>query len=180
MLDPVLLVLAQQCMGGNVDPALTGRLLAEQPDPSLRLLGDLMLRRVVVNEAAPSAPVQSASRSEIVVEAPLARSIANQNPNRLLLAELRWLRQRNTELAKALGACSCWGEDPDCEDCRGVGQAGSREPEGPGFDQYVRPALRRVRKTLGRLPQRAPTPAASAPLIPQPPAEPASVERSTT
>ena len=31
------------------------------------------------------------------------------------------LAERNSELAAALGACTCWGEREDCEACGGVG-----------------------------------------------------------
>ena len=38
------------------------------------------------------------------------------------------LQARNSVLAAALGACDCWGEDPGCGICHGVGRPGSAPP----------------------------------------------------
>jgi hypothetical protein len=66
--------------------------------------------------------------------------------------ELEELRQRNDELADALGACYlCWGEDPACEVCQGRGSPGAMRPNKEQFTRYVAPALRRFqRKEAGQ------------------------------
>lgn len=150
MLDPLRLLLLQQCMGNNVDPAATAQLLAQQDDPNLRFLADLMKRRVH-NEAELSPPPNAAAALHPKAEHAVA-DVARRpvRINRALFAELRHLRARNAELADALGACSCWGEDPHCEDCHGEGVPGSREPDRQCFDSLVRPTLRRFRKGLQR------------------------------
>jgi hypothetical protein len=55
------------------------------------------------------------------------------------------LTDRNVLLAAALGACECWGEDPECRDCAGSGAPGWIPPDPELFAEYVGPALRRVR-----------------------------------
>lgn len=55
--------------------------------------------------------------------------------------ELLVLRQRNRQLACAVGACpACWGEAPDCEMCGGEGAPGSALPRRDMFNRYVWPA----------------------------------------
>jgi hypothetical protein len=50
-------------------------------------------------------------------------------------------------LACALGACpTCWGEDPDCEDCGGLGKCGAFLPDRHCFDAYVRPVLKHFQR----------------------------------
>lgn len=48
-------------------------------------------------------------------------------------------------LAGALGACDCWGQDGACPICSGQGSPGWVDPNTELFDQYVAPAVRRVR-----------------------------------
>lgn len=48
-------------------------------------------------------------------------------------------------LACALGACpSCWGEDPDCADCGGMGKCGQFLPDEQCFEVYVAPVLKHI------------------------------------
>ncbi len=51
---------------------------------------------------------------------------------------------RNQQLARALGACDCWGEMPSCPACGGRGAAGWQRPHKAPFDQFVSPVVRRV------------------------------------
>jgi hypothetical protein len=59
------------------------------------------------------------------------------------LSMLDWddLLDRNSAVAAALGACDCWGEDPDCAFCGGEGVPGWARPDEECFGTYVRPAL---------------------------------------
>jgi hypothetical protein len=60
--------------------------------------------------------------------------------------ELETLRNRNHDLASALGACyRCWGEDLDCPICVGMGHPGSSMPDKSLLVQLVVPAVRRLR-----------------------------------
>lgn len=54
------------------------------------------------------------------------------------------LVDRNILLAAALGACTCWGEDPACGDCSGAGGVGWFPPDPQLYDEYVAPATRRT------------------------------------
>jgi hypothetical protein len=50
----------------------------------------------------------------------------------------------NLVLAAALGACECWGHDPDCADCAGAGFAGWVDPDARLYQEYVTPAIKRM------------------------------------
>jgi hypothetical protein len=54
------------------------------------------------------------------------------------------LIDRNRRLARALGACECWGEQGECKMCFGQGSPGWALPFKPLFDQMVRPAMQTV------------------------------------
>ena len=59
--------------------------------------------------------------------------------------ELEELRERQDRLAAALGACAdCWGEDPECEVCGGMGAPGSFVPDARLYRALVSPACRAV------------------------------------
>jgi len=51
---------------------------------------------------------------------------------------------REQILADALGACTCWGRDIDCDVCSGMGAPGWRTPDPGLFDEYVAPAVTAV------------------------------------
>jgi hypothetical protein len=53
------------------------------------------------------------------------------------------LADTNLVLAAALGACDCWGQDPECPICSGEGSAGWTEPDARLYAEYVEPAARR-------------------------------------
>ncbi len=52
------------------------------------------------------------------------------------------LERRVALLARALGACDCWGEDPACEHCAGRGRAGAYACNPELFALFVLPAVR--------------------------------------
>jgi hypothetical protein len=49
---------------------------------------------------------------------------------------------RNQVVAAALGACPCWGQDPDCRLCAGAGAPGWVMPHRDLFAHYVDPAVK--------------------------------------
>jgi len=59
-------------------------------------------------------------------------------------SQLEQERSRNRMLARALGACECWGESSDCAQCGGCGGPGWQLPDRAHFEAFVRPALRKV------------------------------------
>jgi hypothetical protein len=63
------------------------------------------------------------------------------------IEELEQLRQRNDQLAAALGACYlCWGDDVDCPVCGGTGVPAAARPDSRYFALYVLPVLNRLRR----------------------------------
>lgn len=59
------------------------------------------------------------------------------------------LREQNSALAAAVGACDCWGERPDCRFCEGEGSPGWVRPDRQLFATYVYPALRAMKAAGG-------------------------------
>lgn len=51
------------------------------------------------------------------------------------------LERRCALLARALGACDCWGEHAHCQDCRGRGRAGYYAIDRELFALLVQPAI---------------------------------------
>jgi hypothetical protein len=62
-------------------------------------------------------------------------------------------------LATALGACDCWGMQPDCAACRGNGSVGWTDPDPELFVEFVQPAVARL---SGEHEQSATTPSSEA------------------
>ncbi|MEL6475560.1 MAG: hypothetical protein AAFQ21_15990 [Pseudomonadota bacterium] len=59
------------------------------------------------------------------------------------------LLQHTEMLACGLGACpACWGADPDCQECGGVGHPGAFLPDERCFRRFVVPVLKRLTETL--------------------------------
>jgi hypothetical protein len=54
------------------------------------------------------------------------------------------LVDRNVLLAAAVGACDCWGEEPECAICGGAGSAGWTQPDSGLYGEFVRPAIARM------------------------------------
>jgi hypothetical protein len=50
----------------------------------------------------------------------------------------------NILVAAALGACECWGLRADCGSCQGQGTAGWTRPDPELFEEFVRPAIKRL------------------------------------
>lgn len=55
------------------------------------------------------------------------------------------LMERNDILASALGACPvCWGQDSNCEVCRGKGVPGAYALDRDAFVEFVLPSIRKL------------------------------------
>jgi len=54
------------------------------------------------------------------------------------------LVDRNMLLAAAVGACDCWGYEPNCPMCQGAGSAGWARPDDELFTHFVEPAVQRM------------------------------------
>jgi hypothetical protein len=74
--------------------------------------------------------------------------------NKGLLHQFRKL-ERNYQLmidqmdqfAEAIGACpQCWGEEVQCNYCRGRGKPGFFQPNAEYFDQYIKPVLNKLKQ----------------------------------
>jgi hypothetical protein len=60
-------------------------------------------------------------------------------------SSLNYLWKLNNSFAEAVGSCNnCWGEDPDCEICKGNGSPGWKEINKRFFNIYILPGLEKL------------------------------------
>lgn len=167
-LHPLLVEALSSRLGSTADPALHALLASNysnQPGalPSTQeLLSQLESTNPTLGWIAKYLTALRASESETVIEAePDARAETLQVEEdehlaevvqrlerhvKKLRAEVVQLRERNDNLATALGACYlCWGDDPGCPVCRGTGRPGSRMFDRQSFAQLVAPALKALK-----------------------------------
>lgn len=156
MLDTLRGVMGQS---GTIDPiALLQAQLAGQSatDPRTALLLQFLQQRRSAAQVAATAETTTSEGEEFRREERGQRERANgareiRETMRDLYAELESLRQRNDEFAAAVGACFlCFGEDPMCEECSGLGAPGSRAPEPAAYRKFVLPAMRRAQRGVNR------------------------------
>jgi hypothetical protein len=127
--------------------------LATHPDPTVRLLAEMWSRRreEPAAEEEPAEPARPAIETLDLDELGLAGQLDSRTLRRRLEhlePELERLQEINDTLAAALGACEvCWGDDPDCETCRGRGGPGSLLPDRALCERLVMPAVRRLRSS---------------------------------
>jgi hypothetical protein len=158
--------LREALTGGNGGVAA---LLAEHPDPAVRLISQLWSHGAEEPEPVPEeGAVAVAARDEL--EEFARREQALRRKLFRLKAEHERLGEFTDVLAAALGACArCWGNDARCVICAGTGQPGSILPHRGLFARFVTPAVRRMAAVRGAQP-------ASSPHHPKPPID----DRATT
>jgi hypothetical protein len=129
-------------------------LLAEHPDPTVRLVAQLWSQNQAASaeqDAGAEGAISSAADLDALRTAAECREARWRRRVTRLQAELDQLRALCDTLALALGACHvCWGQDEDCPACFGRGQVGAFVPDRELFDQYVLPAMRRARSGTTR------------------------------
>lgn len=147
--DPNLAMLAQFLSGSSEDEELEDEVFDDQD-----LENEADQQRILVREYE----AQSKTLATYAEKYNHLSAITRQLHHKLkdIYAELEELRERNDLLAEALGACHlCWGEDIDCEICRGEGYPGFFKPDANMFRQYVTPATQRLQRQARRKQQDA-------------------------
>jgi hypothetical protein len=125
--------------------------LESQPNPKAAMVLRLLEQRRQHEAAAFERLQQEAAAESVEAEAQSSAAAQADLENvqqvvQTIYAELETLRARSAALAAAVGACPiCFGEDPRCATCGGLGAPGSRRPEPAAFRQYVLPAFARAR-----------------------------------
>jgi hypothetical protein len=132
ILQQVLNQLAQECaVGTNAD---------EPPEDVLAIaLGDRLAQMIIPQNGSIS---QEWSGSAISRNGPDAHEGSEPHTQHEELIRCEELLDRQTVLAAALGACDCWGQQPECPICHGAGGSGWALPDRQLFASYVQPAVR--------------------------------------
>lgn len=85
------------------------------------------------------------SASENEEELDQRRRIRARKKLQRLYREYEILKERNEDLAAALGACPhCWGENSRCKICHGEGSPGYFTVDEEAFTEYVMPVLEQL------------------------------------
>jgi hypothetical protein len=89
-----------------------------------------------------------------LIEGTSAESVADpiDGSEAAWIAHYDALLHRNRVMARALGACECWGEDPYCPICAGDGLPGWRVPDERHYSRHIRPAVLRLQHERRRHP----------------------------
>lgn len=136
--------LVQRILGQGSGEGATA-LLAEHPDPTVRLVAELLARSTRESEPEPAPAADQAPNDEAPPPSPPEAMLRRRL--RALSREIERLWILNDTLAAALGACElCWGDDPQCSVCRGRGGPGARHPDRELFSRLVVPAVRRLKE----------------------------------
>ena len=114
-----------------------------------------MLTELIKKQQATQSEANQASQGPNESENSEPKHVHMRQENELLRQENLLLVERIEALAAALGACpECWGENEDCELCRGRGTPGSMQPDRDMFRAYVVPVLEKLRR-IGERKRRA-------------------------
>ena len=128
---------------------LLGQLEATRPDlsDSLALIRQFQKTKKENNEdAANDDEVDRSLELETLFE-------KQKNINKNLLQNYEQLKQNYQSLlgqlddiAEAIGACPhCWGEESNCNYCRGRGKPGYFQPDQAQFDMYIKPVILKLK-----------------------------------
>jgi hypothetical protein len=126
-------------------------------DP-LAAMDPALLQRLGIDDAKLAAATQlmeqlHAASDDPSIEAEVDANRGASDTTKALRAEVKRLRRENRllvyqadTLADALGACHCFGTDPQCPDCQGDGGPGSFIPGRRNFRNFVIPVLEALRE----------------------------------
>lgn len=160
----LLETLAAQAGGGggvNVQELLLSQLgiADDDADPTMNLIARYLAQSQTEQVESGTAPDEEREEGDSDSPGELDKARAEERARSLqrlrqtmeqMYKELEALRERNDNLAAALGACYlCWGEDLDCPVCRGTGHPGSSMPDKSLLVQLVAPAVQQLRKQEG-------------------------------
>ena len=146
--NPMLSVLIDALSGsGRVDPlALLQTQLGAQAQTNPQVAQILLLLKQQREQQTRAVDEDSSELSEEEAQGSAESSEALDDTVQRVYSELEALRARNRAFAAAVGACAlCFGDDPLCEECGGLGAPGSLTPKPGAFRKYVLPAFRRAR-----------------------------------
>jgi hypothetical protein len=150
--DPLALI--QAISGGAADPGalLLSQIAGQAPDdPRIATVLQLLQQRAAagrkVQDVASEEDERARREAQRAVSEHEREAAELRDTAQKMARELDTLRRRNDALAASLGACFlCFGVDPFCDQCAGIGTPGWKVPDAAAYRLYVLPALERIRR----------------------------------
>ncbi|MEZ5039699.1 MAG: hypothetical protein R2828_07395 [Saprospiraceae bacterium] len=130
--------------------------LGQSEDPYKKMLGQVMMQNLQKGkERENHIPINGHKNGGSVQMRQDVKTLIKMNKE--LLSEYKALQQKHNKIvrlnayaASALGACECWGIDPDCSDCHGNGSPGNLEIEEQKFNHLIQPFFVKLIQTINK------------------------------
>lgn len=111
-------------------------------NPKMQMLAQLMNQQNQQQDQAGNDKLRGQLKKMIQLNQELKKKLTHlKKQRRQLLEYFDFFLNVNSVFAGAVGACECWGEDPECEKCQGRGEPGFFPVDQEAFDYYIKPCL---------------------------------------
>ena len=107
-------------------------------DPKMQMLAQLMANSQKPDDTAKSNKIAKL-KNKVRILFNRVKKLEHQKNH--LLKYIDFFLDVNASFSSAVGACECWGEDPECEKCSGEGVPGHFEVNQEAFNTYIKPSL---------------------------------------
>ena len=133
-------------MTDTPNPAMAQLLSQMGGSSKKQLLAQMLMQQQNNAEATPETGNKDKLRGQLKrltqQNQQLKQRLRHTNQERLeLLGYLDYLLELNQGFSAAVGACECWGEDDDCENCHGAGKPGWKPRNEEAFAAMISPVL---------------------------------------
>lgn len=117
-----------------------------QTNPKMKLMYDMM-KNQSQQKSEKKSKTQGQLKKLLYINGKLTKKVkALRLQQKKILKYLNFFIDVNTVFSSAVGACECWGEDANCEQCHGKGNPGYFQVDENAFQQYVLPCMEQVKK----------------------------------
>lgn len=107
-------------------------------DPKMQMLAQLLANQQNSNEKSGSG---TTAKLRHKVKGLIIKIKRLEVQKKRLLKYIDYFLDVNVAFSSAVGACECWGEDGECEKCKGEGSPGYFSSDPQAFDTYIKPCL---------------------------------------
>ncbi len=124
------------------------QMMASVEDPKLKMLYNFMKLKSAGTSGGKENYIKPEQKSAARhVKVCLTKIQELEEKENMLNARLSFSNDMLSRLASALGACSCFGTDPQCTSCSGQGRAGFTTYDPMAFNEFVMPLMHKISET---------------------------------